>query len=124
MLSLKDCLKAVHKHGVYHISKSDKKYKKSIKLKKKIGFRYEEIWNLDHTVAVYILPRLVYFRDNHCGYPYRCDSEQQYNEILDKIIDGFYLKVTKDSLYWTDSEKELWETAKKLFAECFDTLWD
>ena len=57
------------------------------------GFSVYEFFNLDHTFDLLIYPRLCYFRD-HCnvGSPGGMSFEE-WNNILDSMIEGFKLRI-------------------------------
>ncbi len=49
----------------------------------------EELYDLDVTIARFILPRLIMFKER-CEYPRRMKlTHEQWNEILDKMIYAF-----------------------------------
>ena len=108
---------------------SKKRLKKANKFEKKHGFRLEDCWNLDNSIACFILPRLVYLRENGVGMPanfapeFRGGGEEAWDEILKTIIYGFYLYITKEDYDFTEEEKEIWKRAKELFIEYFESLW-
>ena len=52
------------------------------------GFSDEELWNLDHTLVKYILPRLKAFKDYHGSYPPGLTSEK-WNKKLSEMIWAF-----------------------------------
>lgn len=85
------------------------------------GFSVYEFFNLDHTFDLLIYPRLCYFRD-HCnvGSPGGMSFEE-WNNILDSMIEGFKLSLTVD--YATKNQQEKIDNALKLFAEYYHCLW-
>ena len=85
------------------------------------GFSVYEFFNLDHTFDLLIYPRLCYFRD-HCnvGSPGGMSFEE-WNNILDNMIEGFRLSLTVD--YATRNQQEKIDNALKLFAEYYHCLW-
>lgn len=117
-----------------------KRAKKAKKFKKKWGFRYEHTWCLDQEIAKFVLPRLAYLRDHHCGYP-SClcefdrnylpineeEAEKQWVQILDDMCIAFEL-IIKDEIGGTKEEFERRQaTIKKgleLFTKYFQNLWD
>jgi hypothetical protein len=119
------------------IKDKDLGYSDSLNFYMTNDFYFEECWNLDATLAALILPRLIHFRDNHCGAP-GClfeydefdhiqkeeDGFRKWDEILDKMIWAFYLYISVDSLSWTDEQKQQINEGLKLFAEYFQSLWD
>lgn len=119
------------------IKEKDERYSDSLNFYLTNDFFFEECWNLDMTLSALILPRLIYFRDNHCGAPgclFECDEKgnilneeegcQKWEKILDKMIWAFYLYISVDSLYWTEEQKQQINEGLKLFAEYFQSLWD
>lgn len=131
----------VKEHPIYQVSKNrtvDKKYnQKARKFKHKYGFDYGETYDLDRTIATFILPRLAFLRDHKTGWhPEPGDYDEnfhiineeesiaKYNKKLDTIIEAFYLYLTKEEYEWNDEEKELWNEGMKLFVQEFTGLWD
>lgn len=86
----------------------------------KLGFNPEELWNLDQTIADFVLPRLYQFNLNKNGYPYPCESMDEWDAIIDKMILAFQL--VKDH-YPMERKSEV-DEGLKLFAEYFGALWD
>lgn len=132
--------KKEHKRFVNSWSKKDRKKRKAFI--KKHGFDYQDTWNLDASIAEFILPRIIYLRDNHCGTPYiyhqpyltpeeyaSCattdESSQKaaedYNRDLDKIANGLYRYLTAGFIATDD---EVVSEALHLLAEHFCQLWD
>jgi hypothetical protein len=118
------------------IEEKDEKYSDSLNFYLTNDFFFEECWNLDATLSALILPRLIHFRDNHCGMPgclFEYDEKgnilneeegcQKWEKILDKMIWAFYLYISVDSLYWTEEQKQQINEGLKLFAEYFQSLW-
>ena len=134
VISLKEAKKAVKKYS-FRVEEgnlySKKDEKKADKFEKKNGFRYEECWNLDSSIALFILPRLCFLRDNLNCYPgtllSECSDEDEavkyWNKILNEMIYGFYIYVSKDDYFWTDEEKMIWQRAKSWFCKYFESLW-
>lgn len=130
-ISLKEAEKAVKKAS-FKIEAgelySKKRQKKADKFEKKHGFRYEDAWNLDNSIACFILPRLIQLRDTTCGYPGSFVVEEngfeKWQEILNEMIYGFYIYVVKDSLFWDDEDKKAWFRAKCWFIKYYESLWD
>lgn len=133
-ITLKQAEKAVKKNH-FKISESgySKKYvKKADKFERKHGFRYEDAWNLDHAIACFILPRLVQLRDTQHGYPvyfgHNYPTEEEaiaaWNNVLNEMIYGFYIYVTKDEVFWGDEDKIAWDRAKSWLCRYFSSLWD
>lgn len=131
VITLKEAEKAVRKHK-FQVKKgkfySKKQQKKADKFEEKHGFRYEDAWNLDHSIACFVLPRLVQLRDTTHGYPSEfvkeADGAKKWEKILNEMIYGFYIYVTKDHVNWTDEDKKIWFTTKCWFCKYFENLWD
>ena len=99
--------------------KKEKKYNK--KLRKDIkqnGFDKSECWNLDITIAKFILPRLKYFRETTISYPDNDKGMDGWHEILDKMIYSFDEILKDDS---TDQDKI--QEGLELFAKYYVNLW-
>lgn len=138
----------VKKSQPYNIQKDPeqkkKRKRKAQKFYKKYGFRYEECWNLDHTLAVYILPRLAYLRDNSISYPGNLATYNEFGELiaegyevwqncLNKMILAFEHIIDEDLGNEPSfiNNKEVWEKWNKekeegfkLFGRYFQALWD
>lgn len=123
--------------GIHDKEQSKKRRKKMRKFKKKYGFEYSDIWNFDHTLAAFILPRLAYFRDIHHGFPCRGEDidengkiineekiASEYQKKLDTMVEGFYLYLSKDYHSMTEEEEETWKLARQYLAEEWEGLWD
>ena len=61
------------------------------------GFDDTEIWNLDLTIAKFILPRVERLQKTFTGYPGFLHGEDEWKEILGKICKAFRLYVNCDN---------------------------
>lgn len=122
-MEFEQILKICKENTPFHLDKSDSRYERSLELEKDIGFRYEETWNLDYTLATFILPRLAYFRKELHSFPSGMTLEMWKN-ILDTMIQGFCLKVSKDDFRWTQEDRDIWQKTKNLLVKHYDDLWD
>lgn len=63
------------------------------RIRKKKGLskiREEEVWSLDITLAKYILPRLIKFKEvNTMSYPCSFKNIEEWHKIIDKMIFSF-----------------------------------
>lgn len=89
------------------------------------GFDASECWNLDNTIARFIIPRLEVFIEDSMGYPANMTPEQ-WNGILNQILETFKLIVKDDC--GLGREKIIERDKKiskglKLFAKHFNGLW-
>ena len=88
------------------------------------GFDDRELWNLDITIAEFVLPRLKRFKQRSFGYPAELTPEQ-WDEYLHKMINSFEFVLEQNENPSYD-EKE-WEKAKEglsLFAKYYSGLWE
>ena len=113
------------------------KQNKSEEFASEWGFSYDEIWDLDKTIAMFLLPRIAYFRFKNDTVPnqlikydedgYTPLNEKEvvkhWNDILETICDGLHLYIEKDSNSFSEKEKELWNNAKKYLSGYFECLW-
>ena len=91
----------------------------------------EELWKLDYTLARYIYPRLVAFKNmERIGYPTCFETPEEWEEILDKMIWSFE-KIAKDNWILDYSnmdnvlkEREKFDEGLMLFGKYFANLWD
>lgn len=117
------------------VKDKDERYSDSLNFYLTNGFFFEECWNLEMTLAALILPRLIHFRDNHCGTPgcvFEYDERgnilneeegyQKWEEILDKMIWAFYLYIKEEDCN-EENNKQI-DEGLELFAKYFRTLWD
>ena len=89
-------------------------------MKKKIKFK--EVVNLDVTLARFILPRLIKFKEESMGYPYPFQTMEEYYIVLDKMIKAFSL-ILDFERNETKEEDKIIKEGLKLFAEHFTSLW-
>ena len=85
-----------------------------------------EMWSLDYTLACIILPRLKRLKENKNGYPSELESPEQWDTIMENMIQAFELIVNDDSYPNGNSleHKKTIEYGLKLFGEYFQSLWD
>lgn len=95
------------------------------------GFSDADAWNLDHTIAEFVLPRLKVFRQRLFGFPGHSITEKEWEEILDKMI--FSMQAIVDEWDFTKAEmtmeeqKKHWEKIRdglELFGKWFRDLWE
>lgn len=108
---------------------SDKERQKKYKEQRMTrGFDDTECWNLDITFSLFLIPRLKVFKELNDGYPARYHSIEEWNKILDEMIEGFELHSNKFNWDTSDSNEENGNMAKvkraiRLFQENFFDLW-
>ena len=80
---------------------------------------YDQCYNLDCTLAAFLLPRLVWFRKHRTGTP--CGtSRKKYDEVLDAIIEGLWVRVNEPSYLTRDPRVE---KAVRLLWRYWESLW-
>jgi hypothetical protein len=62
----------------------------------KYGFNPEETWDLSYHQVKWLLPRLKYFRKKCCTFPANLNSCEEWEAILDKIIQAFSIYLEED----------------------------
>ena len=98
----------------------------------KWGFSYNDIWDLDKTIVMFILPRMAYYREHCTGYPSDFaevaedgftvlkeeEAAENWNHILDTICEGLhcYLETDFDE---SEEKHEKWNAAKKFLFDYF-----
>ena len=69
----------------------------------------KETWNLDYTIAKFVLPRLKLFKKLNNGYPGRegMETEEEWDEALDKMIWSFE-QIINDNSYniWSECDDD------------------
>jgi len=90
------------------------------------GFSDDECWNLDRSLAVWLLPRLKKLAQDSkvIGYPAEL-TEEKWDKILSKIIHSLEIKTSDDGIphnQLTPAFKEYSEGIE-LLGKWFDALW-
>ena len=89
------------------------------------GWDDSDTWSLDCTAAAFLLPRLRRFKELTNGYPASL-AENEWNEILDKIIRALSLIIEDEDYGWWPREDSRWDEYKegmKLLGEWWLNLW-
>ena len=104
---------------------------------KRWGFSYNDIWDLDKAIVMFILPRMAYYREHCTGYP-TCIAEvaedgftvlsekeaaENWNHILDAICEGLHCYLEKD-FGESEEKREKWNLAKKYLFDYFEAFWN
>ena len=98
----------------------DKREKKFVKQRQTVGFDDSETWNLDMTIAGFVLPRLKRFKEVCAVHPGEL-TEEEWDGILDEMIAGFEL-ISKTVNHSKEEDKQA-NKAIKLFSKYFFALW-
>lgn len=106
------------------VRRNNHRKKEFDKFRKENGFSPDECWNLMHSTAVFILPRLKYLK-KRCEeikyHPFKI-SFKKWMEILDKMIFSFDFYV-RDKERFSLQEARKAEEGIKVFAKWFYCLW-
>lgn len=87
------------------------------------GFSDKDTWNIDVTVAKFVLPRLKRFKELTNGHPHEITWEE-WIEILDKIIYSFEMASDDDKYYGLNiTENEKVQEGFALFGAYYTSLW-
>lgn len=124
------------KEAKYLFSEDDalhSKRKQHDEFLEKWGFSDCDILDLDQAIAMFILPRLAYFRTRTDSIPnnlLKNNSElqedaafQKWQKILQTICEGLHLYIEKYQTEFSAYEQELWQKAKKYLFDYFEHLW-
>ncbi len=102
--------------------KTRKKFHKQ--QRRKLGFCDADLWNLSFTIARFVYPRLVRFREMpRMGFPASLASSEDWDRILDQMIPAFEL-LNRDDFTDEKAQIETIDRGLKLFAKWFEHLWD
>lgn len=90
------------------------------------NFTNEELWNLDVTIAKFILPRLKRYKKSTRCHPAEI-TEKQWDTILDKMIFSFnFFATDKRWAIEIFTNEKIWKKVDEgleLFAKWFGSLW-
>ena len=107
-------------------NKKDKRNEEYKNQRLERGFDNSELWNLDITIAKFVIPRLKAFKkiitDNN--EPFIIGGDYTFYEVLDKIINAFEIIVDDnrpDHLHNHDNEKVT--EGLLLFVKYYSHLW-
>ena len=86
------------------------------------GWSDADTWNLDITVAQFILPRLIRFKELNNGYPHEMTSEE-WDDILDDMIYAMEIYSDYDLPMELECDWERVERGSAYFGKYFRDLW-
>ena len=84
------------KKGKKEVKKQKKRNKKYQKELKEKGLDKTECWNLDRTIACFVVPRLKLFKELGNSYPPELDNMSEWHLLIDKMIYSFEQKMSDD----------------------------
>jgi hypothetical protein len=89
------------------------------------GWDDSETWNLDYTIANFIVTRLKRYKELNNGIPPDL-NEQQWDDILDKMIASFELRCydyREDFENASEEREAIITEGLNLFSKHFEDLW-
>jgi len=95
----------------------------------KYGFDTSDTWSLDYSLAQWIYPRLIHFKETAQTYPSEFTSEE-WSDLLGEMIDGIklYLEVTWSDNTCTYKEEQdvylAYKHSMQLITDNLSSLWD
>ena len=102
---------------------NDKRVLEYDKQYEKLGFDNSVTWALYYQISMFILPRLIEFRDTAMSFPMGMESEE-WDSILTEMIDAFQLIISDDCDYRLNSKlSKRVKKGMKLFNKYFLSLW-
>lgn len=105
------------------LPENDKRNKKYKKQRMERGFDDSELWNLDSTIALFIVPRLKAFKETKVGYPSFYSSDVEFKNDIDKMIKAFEV-IGESNPTHEGYSNGIVEEGLKLFHDNFCSLWD
>lgn len=82
-----------------------------------------DTWNLDLTIAEFVLPRLEMFKKVVDCYPCDLNTIEEWYDILDKMIESFRIISTFPSYKTFNEHKEIIDEGLDLFRKYYHDLW-
>lgn len=89
--------------------------------RRKRGFDDASLWNLDCTIAAFILPRLKRFQQINDGCPSNL-KWKQWQARLSDMINAFEL-LSGDEFIYSDEQKRVVKHGLAMFVKYFESLW-
>ena len=85
-----------------------------------------DTWNMDHTLAMIIVPMLKQLKETTHGYPSNFSSHDEWNAVLDEMIWAFEA-IVRDEYILADDYKATMDRIQRgteLFGKYYTNLWD
>lgn len=93
-----------------------------IKTKKETGICPDELWSLNYSIAVFLVPRLEKFIEKTIGYPGNFKTLDEWKTVLRKILYSMR-KIVNNKTPMTEKEDPKFWKGMDLFHEYFFGLW-
>jgi hypothetical protein len=91
------------------------------------GYANNDVWSLDYYLAKVISNSVRHLKEHLHGYPSGL-TEDEWDEILEKIIIGFEANIKLDDVEYNSAEHKeklkAFNIGMKLFVKYFNNLWD
>lgn len=120
MISLRSGLEGMSDYGLSsNIDPDDKRQPLWKEQRETRGFDDTETWDLQSTIADFLVPRLERFKELNCGYPPEM-SMKKWENILQTMIDGFkeMQRIDED-----DFDQKKVKRGLKMFKKWYFDLW-
>lgn len=110
--------------GIPELTKKELRARKKMfaQQQKRTGFSDEDLWSLDITIAEFILPRLIRFKEIINSYPAALTRKRWDNKLNDMIV-AFNVLANTDRPV-TENDSLVIERGLKQFYKWFEYLWD
>jgi hypothetical protein len=106
----------------HEISPDDSRQERWAAERAERGFDETELWNLDNTIAKFVLPRLVAFGEGMGGHPATLTVEG-WAEMLNSMIKAFELLADDEAMPGLEQNK-IMETGLANFCKYYRHLWN
>ena len=112
-------------NGDMFIKTSDERYKKFQKIKKKTGVSPDELWSLDYSLAVFMVPRLKLFLKTLDSHPDSFKSINKWKSAIKEMI-WYFEQIEIDPTFFKLNEEQLIRAnkAQHIFADNIKNLWN
>lgn len=91
--------------------------------RKERGFDDTELWNLDTSIAKFLVPRLKEFQKQSMGYPINLTPDK-WNKIMDIMIKGFEFYASEERYdEWSEENTKNVNDAFRYLKKYFVDLW-
>lgn len=88
------------------VTPKDKRFTKYVRQLLNRGHDDTESWNLDSSLAKFMIPRLKLLKENHLGFPHDLKTDSAWCEVLNKIIWMFEEHLKGNDWLFDKFEKE------------------
>lgn len=87
------------------------------------GFDDTETWSLYSTVCKFMVPRLKAFKEVHAGCPSSLQSNEEWRDIIQSMIDALELVGNDDIFIMSAEQEKIYTCGMDNFKNYFRNLW-